>query len=274
MADLISPDFTFTQSNLQTFDYCRQRFYLRYVRKLIWPAQLVSNQQHVQDRDSGVRFHRIIHQYFLGFDPALLQNVAQADPDPRIEAWFITFLSSQMSHLEGTLYPEILYTTTISGHPLSAKVDLLQLNGGLVKVYDWKTSRQLPKLPTLQKQIQSKVYPLVISRVYGRDAGEKFLDDLTLIYWEANFPDQTIEIKSTQAEWQKYELEITNSVALIHSLAEGEFVLTPDERKCAWCEYRSYCQRGKTAQSIEDFQETNLIDEEMKINGDVFDAFG
>jgi len=36
-----------------------------------------------------------------------------------------------------------------------------------------------------------------------------------LIYWEANFPDQTIEIKSTQAEWQKYELEITNSMAYV-----------------------------------------------------------
>ena len=270
MTDLIHPDFAFSQSNLQTFSYCRRRFYLRYVRKLIWPAQLVSDQQYAQDREAGVRFHRIVHQHFLGFDQALLHKVAEADPDVRLAGWLEVFLSSQMSRLEGNLFPETLYTTSVAGHPLSAKVDLLQIEAGSIKIFDWKTSRQLPKLTSLQKQVQSKVYPLVVSRVFH----ENDLQNLKMVYWEANFPEQVIEINSSQSDWQNYELEITNSIVLILSLSAEEFVATPDERKCSWCEYRSYCQRGKAGHDSEDFQETDLIDDEMKIPGDAIDSWG
>lgn len=270
MTDLISPDFTFSQSNLQTFTYCRRRFYLRYVKKLIWPAQLVSDQQYAQDRDAGVRFHRLVHQHFLGFDQTLLRKVAAADPDPRLVGWLEAFFASRMSRLEDELFPEALYTTTLADHPLSAKVDLLQIDAGSIKIFDWKTSRQLPKRSSLQKQAQSKVYPLVVSRVFD----EKNLLNLKMVYWEANFPEQVIEINSFQSDWQKYELEITDSIALILSLKLEEFIATPDERKCSWCEYLSYCQRGKATQNNEDFEETDLIDDEMKIPGDAFESQG
>ena len=154
MTDLISSDFTFTQSNLQTFNYCRRRFYLRYIRKLIWPAQLVNDPQYAQDRDAGVRFHQIVHQHFLGLDAALLRKVAEADPDPRLSAWLADFLTSQMPLLDGELFPEALFNTSIANHPLGAKVDLLQIKAGVVKIFDWKTSRQLPNLAALKKQVR------------------------------------------------------------------------------------------------------------------------
>jgi len=242
---------------------------LRYIRKLVWPAQLISDPQFAQDRDAGVRFHRLIHQHFLGFDTALLRKVAEADPDPRLSVWLETFLSSQISRLTGNLFPETLFSTSVAGHPLSAKVDLLQIDVGSVKIFDWKTSRQLPKASSLKKQAQSKVYPLVISRFFD----EKDLEDLSMVYWEANFPDQTIEINSSRVEWQKYELEISASIELILSLKAEEFILTPDEQKCAWCEYRSYCHRGKAPQDSEDLQQ-DLIDDEMKIPTDAFDSWG
>lgn len=269
MTDLISSDFTFTQSNMQTFNYCRRRFYLRYIRKLIWPAQLVNDPQYAQDRDAGVRFHQIVHQHFLGLDAALLRKVAEADPDPRLSAWLADFLTSQMPLLDGELFPEALFNTSIANHPLSAKVDLLQIKAGVVKIFDWKTSRQLPNLATLKKQVQSKVYPLVVSRVFS----DNDLDHLTMVYWEANFPEQTIEITSSRVDWQKYEREITTSIDLILSMEAEEFILTPDAHKCAWCEYRSYCQRGKAALNSEELHE-DLIDNEMKIPTDSFDSWG
>ncbi len=270
MIDLISPNFTFSQSNLQTFSYCRRRFYLRYVRKLIWPAQLVNDQQFAQDKDAGVRFHRIVHQYFLGFDQALLRKVAEADPDTRMVTWLEAFFDSQMSRLEGDLFPEALYTISVAGRSLSAKVDLLQIENGSIKIFDWKTSRLLPKLTSLQKQAQSKVYPLVVSRIFD---GQK-PQNLKMVYWEANFPEQTIEINSSQPDWHHYELEITDTIKLILSLTGDEFVPTPDERKCTWCEYRSYCKRGKATQKTEVLEEIGLIHDEIFVPEDVFDSQG
>ena len=267
---MLSPDFTFSQSNLQTFTYCRRRFYLRYVRRLIWPAQLVSDQQYAQDREAGVRFHRLVHQHFLGFDADLLRKVAEADPDQRLPVWLENFLSNSLSHLNGRLFPEALFTATVEGRTLSAKVDLLQIDNRSISIFDWKTSRQLPNLSSLQKQQQSKVYPLVISRAFDG----KELDHLTMVYWEANFPEQVIEINSTLSDWQRYELEISALIELIFSLKLEEFIATPDERKCYWCEYRSYCQRGKAAEKLENIQDTDLIGDEIKIPEDVLDPWG
>ena len=274
MTDLISLDFSFSQSNLQTFTYCRRRFYLRYIKKLIWPAQLVGDDHYTQDRDAGVRFHRLVHQHFLGFDPALLKKVAEADSDHRVADWFKTFLSNPISRLEGKLMPEALYTADIAGHSLSAKVDLLQIDAGTVTIYDWKTSRKLPTLTILQKQAQSKVYPLVVSKVFQKDLAAFKPPLLSMVYWEANFPEQTIVINSSQADWEKYEIEITALIDLILSLETEEFVKTPDIRKCGWCEYRSYCQRGNVAQDWEEHPESDLIDDEIKIPGDAVDAWG
>lgn len=274
MADLISSDFSFSQSNLQTFTYCRRRFYLRYIKKLIWPAQLVGDDQYIQDRDAGVRFHRLVHQHFLGFDPALLKKVAKADSDHRVAEWFKTFLASPISRLKGKLITETLYTTNIAGYSLSAKVDLLQIDAGKVTIYDWKTSRKLPTLAILQKQAQSKVYPLVISIVFQKDLAALKPPLLSMVYWEPNFPEQTIVINSSQSDWEKYEIETTALIDLILSLETEEFVKTLDIRKCGWCEYRSYCQRGNVAQDWEEHPESDLIDDEIKIPGDAVDTWG
>lgn len=274
MANLVSQEFVFSQSNLNTFAYCRRRFYLRYIRQLIWPAQLVSDQQYTLDRDAGLRFHRLVHQYFLGFDIALLRKVAEADPDPNIATWFDTFLSSQMCRLEGKLFPEAQYTTTVAGHSLIAKVDLLQIDSGKVNIYDWKTSKQLPKRHTLQKNLQSKVYPLVISHVFKKDKSGLNLDTLTMLFWEANFPEQTIEINTSQADWKRSEEEITETIHVISSLNEEEFAATPEIRRCLWCEYRSYCHRGAEAQSSEEMQEMYLMDDEMLMPGDTSENWG
>lgn len=273
MTDLFPPDFAFSQSNLQTFSYCRRRFYLRYIRKLIWPDQVVSDQQYAQDRDAGVRFHRLVHQYFLGFDNALLRKVAEADPDPRISDWLEAFFISPVSRLEGKLYPEALYTTIIADHPLNAKVDLLQIEDDAVRIFDWKTSRQLPKIASLQRQAQSKVYPLVVSNVFRKLPDGNPIENLTMVYWEANFPDQEIEINSSPPDWQKYEVEITTLIDTILSLSAEEFVLTPDQRKCAWCEYRSYCHRREEKTASDEFQQ-ELLDDKRKVPEDVIDLWG
>ena len=73
---------------------------------------------------------------------------------------------------------------------------------------------------------------------------------------------------------EKYEIEITALIDLILSLETEEFVKTPDIRKCGWCEYRSYCQRGNVAQDWEEHPESDLIDDEIKIPGDAVDAWG
>lgn len=274
MAELIPAEFVFSQSNLQTFSHCRRQFLLRFVKRLVLPAQLVSDQSYVRDREAGVRFHRLVHQYFLGFETPLLIQVAAADPDQRVLTWLEAFLSSPFASLEGHLQPETLFTTLLRDRPLSAKFDLLQINERTLKIYDWKTSRRLPNVSVLKKKVQSMVYPMVISRVLAVRDEMVNLESLTMVYWEANYPDQPMEIVSRQEDWEAFESNITALIELILSLKEEEFIKTPEVRRCSWCEYRSYCYRGKTAGSLEENLEDSFLDDGIKIPGEILDPWG
>jgi len=256
MTNLIPSNFVFSQSSLQTFDYCPRRFYLRYLKKLVWPAQMVSEQNQSKDRDAGVRFHQLIHQYFLGFELETLRKIADYDSDSRMMAWFENFLQSPFAHLPGNLNPEKSFKTEIAGYQLIAKVDLLQNHDNQIKIYDWKTSQKLPKASSLLKQAQSKVYPLVISKAIAPK-----IQNLCLIYWEANFPNQTIELESNLSDWQKFENELSDQIREIIGLKEEEFVMTDDLQKCGWCEYRSFCHRAVSAEQADEAYDLEIFDE-------------
>jgi len=261
MTDLLKHDFTFTQSNLQTFAYCRHRFFLRYVKNLIWPAAQLSGSNHLLDRDAGVRFHQLLHQYFLGLDLDHLQTIAAADRDQRMEVWFDNFLSSPVCRLEGRLLSEASFTATIEEHNLGAKVDLLQIDQDFIKIFDWKTSRKSPGVSQLKSQAQSMVYPLVISKAFP-------FDNIIMVYWEANFPDQPIEITSQAQDLQRYEQKITELIDSITSLAAEEFVRVSEISKCSRCEYATYCGRAdknaeaKLTLEPDDYEELRIVPEE------------
>ena len=81
---MIDHNFVFSQSNLQTFEYCRYRFYLRYVQHLEWPAQISSSDDYQNDLEAGTFFHQLIHQHFLGFERELLLEQVRNYPDARL----------------------------------------------------------------------------------------------------------------------------------------------------------------------------------------------
>jgi hypothetical protein len=46
------------------------------------------------------------------------------------------------------------------------------------------------------------------------------------------------------AQLQKYEETLTNLISHIRSLKVEQFERTPNIKKCAYCEYQSYCARS------------------------------
>ena len=104
----INEHFVFSASNLQTFKTCRFKFSLRYIKKIPWPAQITLDSLEFEaDREVGIRFHRLIHQYFLGFDISRLENHAMHDPDPRMIDWFHIFNIKIYSIINAIFYKNI-----------------------------------------------------------------------------------------------------------------------------------------------------------------------
>jgi hypothetical protein len=72
-----------------------------------------------------------------------------------------------------------------------------------------------------------------------------------MIYWLANFPEQPIlfpySVTQSTSDWQHLDRLISRVETA------PDFPMTPDEKKCNYCSYRSYCDRGIAA-SISDDQ--------------------
>lgn len=243
-------DFTFTASNLHTFQMCKHKFYLRYVKHVPWPAQMTRDSvQFDADRDAGIRFHQLLHQFFLGFDLEQLSLVAMNDPDSRISDWFQIFLASPYAQLKGELQPEKISRCVINHYPFMAKFDLIQRIGNQITIYDWKTSRKPPVIARLKASIQTKLYPLVLNET----SSEKL--PIQFVYWEINQPESPFMINIQESDLERSKRDLMTLCDEIARLEPAGFIKTQEVKCCVYCEYRSLCDRGKCAASIENMDE-------------------
>lgn len=260
---LLDQSFVFSQSSLQTFRYCPQRFFLHFVKRLVWPAPMQIEQGAQLDLLAGTRFHQLLYRYHVGFEKHLLLEQARADEDSRMANWLESFFKSPYSDLEGLLLPEKSFTVPLGEFQITAKFDLLQIkeDGSLI-IFDWKTSRTLPSAIRLRSQFQSMVYPLVASKRFTTAA---LLPAIEMIYWEANFPNQPVIFQFDPIELTSFESKLITLMREISSMTEPEFVRTQEFRRCSWCEYRSYCNRGVQAGAIDPEIEHELPGYESEI---------
>lgn len=255
MKTKLSKDFSFTQSNLQTYLNCRYKFYLRYVEQLAWPAQSTLDEiQFEIDRNAGIRFHQLLHQYFLGFDQELLKQMAQNDPDKRVYSWFLSFMSSPYANLQGKLNSEKAIAISINDKRYLAKFDLLQQIGDQYTIYDWKTSKKVPNRKMLLDTIQTKLYPLLLSEALNPSF------PLTFVYWEAIQPEEPYIFIFNLNDIKHHRLSIDSLTDEIISLEEKDYHKTDHLKKCKICEYRSFCKRGVQAAGMHELEDAEMFD--------------
>ncbi len=247
MPELVPKGFVFHQSNLQAFQTCRFSFLLRYIRKLPWPAPLTPRKKCFdEDLFAGSTLHSLIHQFFLGLDPQVLVSCAEHYPDPRVSGWFDNFLKSPYAIRADNSFPEHSLQITLKGRLLLAKFDLISFQDDLTKICDWKTSRTLPKRHFLQDRIQTMVYTLVAARSQA-----EISSPISMHYWEAGFPDQPIVFAMDDPQIANFEETLSGLLECITSLGEDQFERTKDLKKCAFCDYQSYCARVGTQEDEE-----------------------
>ncbi len=259
------PNFQYNQGNWQDFTECRRRFYLRAIRRLAWPAiesePLLENERLGQQ---GAAFHRLIHQYYLGIPPKVLAVQAS---DETLRTWLDHFLTwrTKLPGLDtagARFFPEISLTGTQAGFRLIAKYDLLViLPDGQLIIFDWKTSRNRPRQKWLAERAQTHLYRYLLV-----NAGQHFTsgpiqpEQVSMVYWFANFPDQTEFFPYSAKQFALDEQTIRQTIESIAALVAqdtpekpGEgFPLTLDEKRCTFCAYRSLCERGVQAGSLQD----------------------
>ncbi len=243
---------TLSQSSLQDYLDCPQRFKLRYLDRLSYPAvetePTLENEKHQQE---GEYFHRLVQQYLIGI-PA--EQVAKFANTPNLQRWWENFLNSKdltgFKSLSG-LYPEANLSAPLGRYRLLAKYDLIAIRDGQAIIYDWKTYRKRPRNEWLAARMQTRVYrALLINAGAHLNHGKPFEpEQIEMIYWFSDFPEEPACFPYTTAQFKRdWDLLVRLSEEVASA---SSYPLTEDRQKCAFCTYRSYCERGIQAGNLE-----------------------
>lgn len=265
-------DFHFSQGSLQDFVDCARRFQLRYLERIAWPAvqaePILENERHMQQ---GELFHLLVQQHLVGVPVERLTAMAQGDED--LAAWWQAYLAAAPADLPGQHFPEVTLSAplgTSGERRLVAKFDLVVLAPeGRAVIFDWKTSHHRPPRRWLAERLQTRVYPYLLlhAGIDLNDGQPLAADRIEMVYWFAGFPDRPERFVYSAGQATEDEGYLHSLVEQIALLAGGEGIwpLTPHEERCRFCVYRSLCQRGTAAGSLDevdyrDFEPEIVID--------------
>ena len=255
-------NFQFSQASLSDYVDCARRFQLRYLLEQDWPA-VESEPLLERERfaDLGRRFHKLIQQHIEGISVEIL---TRSTNEPELARWwqaYLRSLGSSLSDLPHDKRAEVAISIPFNRFRLTAHLDLVAADSDRVVIVDWKTERRRATRDELLKRMQTRVYRTVVAEAYQRAPGT-----VSMIYWFADYPDQP-EVLQYDAAQHAHDRDFLNQIMAeieTRAQADGEWAKTPDEHKCAYCTYRSLCNRGIGAGTIEPDAED--FDREFSIN--------
>ncbi len=253
--------FAFSQSSLQDYSDCPRRFQLRYIEQLQWPAvetePVLENERRQQE---GQFFHRMVQQHLIGLPAEKLSRLANT---PNLSRWWENWQDFRSLQDFGSLYPESTLAAPVGAYRLLAKYDLVAVKPGeRALIYDWKTTHKRPRDEWMAARLQTRVYRAMLAQAGAYlNGGNPFLpEQVEMIYWYADYPSEPARFPYNAAQHKR---DWDGLTGLINEIGNHRhFPLTEDEKKCAYCPYRSYCNRGEKA-GMTDEMEAELTEPEI-----------
>lgn len=262
-------DFQFSQSSLQDYVECQRRFQLRYLLRQPWPAVEV---EPIFEKENflrqGANFHRMVHQYLLGMPVPLDSPDIKPHVDPDLRRWWENFKAHGLDGLPLRRYPERLLSIRLGGQPLIAKYDLIAVQPReRAVIVDWKTAHHRPRRRWLENHLQTRVYCYLLVRAGASlNGGQPFApEQIEMVYWFANFPDDPERLPYSQTLFEADEAYLLNLIQSIQAQTDAVFPLTEEQKKCRFCQYRTLCARGERAGTLdeaESYWSGEFMDEE------------
>ncbi len=246
--------FIFSQSSLQDYFDCPRRFQLRYIERLAWPAietePVLENERRQQE---GQLFHRMIQQHLVGLPDEKLTPLAST---PDLSRWWKNYLSHNFNISGWAQYTELTLTTPVGTQRLLAKYDLLAIiPGQKAIIFDWKTTHKRPRDEWMAVRMQTRVYrALLVQAGMSLNGGTPIQpEQVEMIYWYADFPSDLAHFPYNHTQYKRDWDALTG---MINDIRHHQyFPLTEDEKKCDYCSFRSYCNRGAKAGILTESEE-------------------
>ncbi len=253
----LQPTLPLSQSKLQDYVDCPRRFELRYVLMQPWPALITAEPGRLERQiQRGSEFHRLAHRYALGIAPAQMEATIH---DPDLAHWWQNFLHYPPNRLPKTVRrAEVVLTAPLAGFRLLAKFDLLAVEPGeRFVIVDWKTSRRRPSRSVLARRLQTRLYRFLAVRAGAEfNGGQRPApEQVEMVYWFAAHGGATERFPYDARQHAADTSYLADLLAEIAARDRPGWPLTPDERRCRFCNYRSLCRRGVPPGSPDDLED-------------------
>ncbi len=263
-ASILPSSFIFSQSSLQDFSDCPRRFQLRYIEQLKWPAietePALENERRLVE---GQLFHRMVQQHLIGLP---VENLTRMVNSPDLSRWWENYLNNPFNFDGYSLHTEITLLAPVKSYRLMAKYDLVAVSpDGDTMIYDWKTYHKRPRDEWMAARLQTRVYLALLARAGSHLNGKVPIppERIEMIYWYSDYPSEPARFPYNATQ---YARDWENLSGLIEEIANhGHFQKTEDEKKCAYCPYRSYCNRGVKAGISDGLQEDDTAAVEFSL---------
>jgi hypothetical protein len=269
--------FQFNQGNLQDYLDCQRRFQLRHMLHVAWPS-LVSQPASATENyfQRGTTFHYLVRQQLSGVPIELLTASIHSKPNQE-ENELITWWENYLSNLENPSelgaflnpdlsqeihrFPEVTLTAPLAGYRVVAKYDLVTLTPtGTAIILDWKTNRNRPLRHWQQERVQTRIYPYILVKA-GKDLNRGTSlqpEHIELRYWFANYPAQPEIFFYSPEQLLTDEAYLSDLIHQIDQKADLDFHLTRNIEHCRYCVYRSLCDRGASAGTLDAYESQDL----------------
>jgi RecB family exonuclease len=256
----LDKDFVFSANSLQDYVDCPRRFELKYILNQSWPAIISQPVQKLEEKMAqGSDFHRLARQFLESLP---LEKLSGSIRSPLVRDWLERFSGFISSFRNNPYFAEFASFTTIEGFRVVAVFDFIaRLDDGQFIIADWKTTESQPRRDFYQERIQTLLYPLVANETVKPIFGIKdeiSPSDISLLYWFPAFPEKSIEFPYSADQLQHDKTYFSNLIREIAGKEAGEFSKTDDHRRCDFCQYRSLCDRGVEAASMEESREIDI----------------
>jgi len=135
-------------------------------------------------------------------------------------------------------------------------------------IVDWKGVQKPPSRAALARRLQTRVYRFLAVRAGASLNGGQLPqpEQVEMVYW---FAAQGGQCQRFPYDAQQFAADADYLAGLIAEIAarqEPGWPVTEDERRCRFCQYRSYCQRDVGPFFVADLEDDLEEDEEMDID--------
>jgi len=195
----------------------------------------------------------------LGMD---VEDAVQRSRDPRLAVWWRNWREQAPVVPEGAVFGETMLSVPLAGRRLVAKFDRVVLaDDGRAWIFDWKTGRKKPEQAAYAQSWQTLVYRFVLVEAGAvlNEGRSPAPDDVTLVYWHAQYPQALQPIGYSASEHARARVLLSAAIAAIEALPDAAaYAKTDDVSECARCEFHTYCNRPVARRDDWDIDEDEL----------------